>query len=38
MVYAVVSKTTSRKTVWVRLPPCPLNNFVDQPIYFPKLF
>ena len=23
MVYAVVSKTTSRKAVWVRLPPCP---------------
>ncbi len=28
MVYAVVSKTTSRKAVRVRLPPCPLVNFI----------
>ncbi len=34
MVYAVVSKTTSRKAVWVRLPPCPhlINMSEDNPI------
>ncbi len=30
MVYAVVSKTTSRKAVWVRLPPCPPVNMTEK--------
>ncbi len=34
MVYAEVSKTSSRKAVWVRLPPCPLTSKIPLPALF----
>ena len=40
MVYAVVSKTTARLSVWVRLPPRPLNIVMKKisPLLRPEFF